>query len=234
MKNKIKVIAFDADDTLWLNEIYYRETEHHFFKLFNNLFTDDHISNTLYQIEMQNMPWYGYGAKGFVLSMIETAYLLLGENKASTITPKIIELGHKLLQKPITLLEGVEETLYQLKNKYQLVLATKGDLLDQERKINNSGLKHLFNHIEIMSDKKTENYEHLLNRLICNPTNFLMVGNSLKSDILPVLDIGGYTAYIPHQTTWKHEVVDTPINHKKMLQLNQINHLLNYFNETRN
>ena len=158
-------------------------------------------------------PFYGYGVKGFMLSMIETALAVTNNTLDVAIIEKIIAYGKELLDKPIELLEGVEEVLHSLKPHYRLVVATKGDLLDQERKLRKSGIDHYFHHIEIMSDKKEKDFEKLIRHLDILPSEFLMLGNSLKSDILPVLSLGGHAIHIPFHTTWVHEEIGHRIEH---------------------
>lgn len=206
MKN-IKVIAFDADDTLWVNEPYFRETEEAFSKLLKAYLPEDDVNTILFSIEMRNLELYGYGIKGFVLSMVETI-LKITEGKGDLeLVSKVISFGKEMLSKPVELLDGVGEVLKSLNGDYRVVLATKGDLLDQERKLIKSGLEKHFHHIEVMSDKKPSDYKKLLKHLDCEPKNFLMVGNSVKSDVLPVLEIGGYAVHVPFHTTWAHEEV---------------------------
>jgi len=222
---KIKVIAFDADDTLWINEPFFQETEKAFCQLLEEFGTQKDISTLLFQTEMQNMEIYGYGAKGFTLSMIETA-LKISNNKVSAVyINKLTELGKSLLTIPIQLLEGVENALEKLNGKYKLVVATKGDLLDQQRKLQRSGLEAYFNHVEIMSDKREEDYKSLIFNLGIAPEEFLMVGNSMKSDIQPVLKIGGYGAYIPFHTVWQHEKANEKIDHSRIFVLESLHQL---------
>lgn len=228
MKENIKVIAFDADDTLWVNEPYFQEAEKQFCALLGNYLPQDEIAKILFQTEIKNLPLYGYGAKGFLLCMIETANRI-SENKASsTVISEIIEIGQDLLQKPIELLKGVPETLESLKDDFQLIVATKGDLLDQERKLKNSGIEHYFQHIEIMSEKKMEDYQKLLRHLNCPPENFLMLGNSVKSDILPILELGANAGYIPYDVTWAHEQQEQTIESERFVQLQSIDEIINY------
>ena len=206
MKN-IKVIAFDADDTLWVNEPYFRETEEAFSKLLKAYLPEEEVNTILFSIEMRNLELYGYGIKSFVLSMVE-AILKITDGKGDLeLVSKVISFGKEMLSKPVELLEGVGEVLKSLNGDYRVVLATKGDLLDQERKLIKSGLEKHFHHIEVMSDKKPSDYQKLLKHLDCAPENFLMVGNSVKSDILPVLEIGSYAVHVPFHTTWAHEEV---------------------------
>ena len=204
----IKVIALDADDTLWVNETYYREAEEKFIKLLSKYETENKLDQELFTMEMKNLHLYGYGVKSFILSMVESALALSNYNIKPTVIQKIIEIGKEMLEKPIELLEGVEDTLKVLQPKYKLILATKGDLLDQERKLEKSGLIKYFHHIEILSDKKADNYQKLLSHLEIMPSEFLMVGNSLKSDVLPLLQIGAKAIHVPYHTTWAHEVVE--------------------------
>lgn len=204
--NRLDAIAFDADDTLWSNEPYFRDAEEHFFTLIA-LWEQKRTraESILYEIELANLKRYGYGIKGFTLSMIEAA-LKISEGK---VTPSVIAqclaLGQSMLEAPVVLLEGVEETLQMLQGRYRLVIATKGDLLDQERKLKASGLLPYFHHIEIMSGKKTDDYRKLLSHLDLPPERFLMIGNSFLSDILPVVELGAKAVHIPFSTTWQHE-----------------------------
>jgi putative hydrolase of the HAD superfamily len=207
MYKDIKVIAFDADDTLWVNETYFREAEHEFAKLLSNYETENKIDQELFKKEIANLKYYGYGIKGFVLSMIECA-LELSNNQTSPITiGKIITIGKEMLNKPIELISGIEEVLQALQNDYKLIVATKGDLLDQEKKLEKSGLLKYFHHIEVMSDKKPKDYLKLIQHLEIQPKELLMIGNSLKSDILPLLKIGATAIHVPFHTTWVHEEV---------------------------
>lgn len=223
MKNKtIKVIAFDADDTLWVNEPYFREAENKFCALLEDYLPHHTIDQELFKTEIQNLPLYGYGIKGFMLSMIETI-LKVSENTANIkIVEKALQIGKEMLEKPVILLEGVEEVLIKLNGDYKMVLATKGDLMDQERKLQKSGLEKHFHHIEIMSDKKISDYQKLLRHLDCKPENFLMIGNSIKSDVLPVLELGGTAIHVPFHITWIHEEVSHTIEHSNFYQVENI------------
>jgi len=209
----IKVIAFDADDTLWVNEPYFKEIEEKFCDLLEDYLPRHTLVKELFKTEIDNLSLYGYGVKGFMLSMIETALRITNNTLNLEVIEKAICFGKELLQKPIELLEGVEDVLKALKGKYRLVVATKGDLLDQERKLKKSGLEHYFHHIEIMSDKQESDYLGLIKHLDIVPSQFLMMGNSLKSDVLPVLAIGGHGIHIPYHTTWAHETVEHKVEH---------------------
>lgn len=228
--NSVHTIAFDADDTLWVNETYFHEAESAFCELFKDELPNKMVSEELFITEMKNLQLYGYGVKGFMLCMIETAGKLSSGRDHASLTRKIIEIGHELLQKPVELLDGVAETLDQLKGKYRLVFATKGDLLDQERKLKKSGLLDYFHHIEIMSDKKTSDYQKLVRHLDCQPEQFLMVGNSIKSDILPVLETGSYAAHIPYHLTWAHEQHEQKPESERFMELKNIREILDYIN----
>jgi putative hydrolase of the HAD superfamily len=223
---EITSIAFDADDTLWVNEPYFQEVEHKFCALLEDYMPAHSVSKELYRIEMQNLPLYGYGIKAFILCMMETILEVTNKTASPELLYKAIQYGQEMMQKPIELLDGVESTLEQLKGKYRLVVATKGDLLDQERKLKKSGLSHYFHHIEIMSDKKESDYEKLLRHLDCRPEHFLMIGNSLKSDVMPVLNIGGYAAHVPFHTTWAHEKIDFTIDNPCFFELDTLSSLI--------
>lgn len=212
MFSNIKVISFDADDTLWVNEPFYRETEAKFCELLFEFHTEEYVNAELLKTELKNLELYGYGAKGFVLSLIETALKISDHKISQESIRKIIDLGKQLLNKPLNLLDGVEEILKYLKTKnYKIIVVTKGDLLDQERKLRKSNLEKYFHHIEVMSDKKPENYLSLLSHLEIKPEEFVMIGNSLRSDILPILEIGSQAIHIPFHTTWIHEEVSDDI-----------------------
>jgi len=203
----IKVIGFDADDTLWVNETYFREAELEIAKLMAPYETANTIDQELFKMEIKNLPLYGYGIKGFVLSMVEMALEISNYTISSETIAKILDIGKSMLNKPVELLDGVENTLIELSKTYKLILITKGDLLDQERKLKNSGLMDYFHHIEVLSDKQEANYERLLNHLEIKASEFLMVGNSLKSDILPLVNLNAEAVHIPFHTTWLHEQV---------------------------
>lgn len=222
----IKVIAFDADDTLWVNEPYFQETEKQFCALLEDYLPHHSVAQELFKTEMANLALYGYGVKGFMLSMIETALKVSGNTLNTSIIEKTLQYGKELLERPIEMLEGVQETLQALAGKYRLVVATKGDLLDQERKLKKSGIEHYFHHTEIMSDKQEKDYLKLVKHLDIPPADFLMIGNSLKSDVMPVLSIGGHGVHVPYHTTWAHEQVTHQIEHPNFKQLTHISEIL--------
>lgn len=225
-----RIIGFDADDTLWVNEPYFQDTEKQFCELLAEFHPQGKTSEELFKTEMQNLDLYGYGAKGFMLSMIETA-LLISDNHVSQATiGKIINLGKDLLQKPVVLLDDVQQVLECLHAKgIKLVVATKGDLLDQERKLRKSNIEQYFHHVEVMSDKKESDYLKLLSRLEIEPENFLMIGNSLKSDIIPVLNIGGFGIHVPYHTIWQHEKTEQPNHRDNFMEIAHISEVLKIF-----
>ena len=222
----IKVIAFDADDTLWVNEPYFQDTEKKFCSLMKQFLPEHTLSRELLKIEIDNLVLYGYGIKGYILSMIETALKVSDNTIGIAAIEKILDYGKELLNEPIELLDNVETVLAGLKDRYRLVVATKGDLLDQETKLRKSGLGHYFHHIEIMSDKKEADYLKLIKHLDINPEHFMMIGNSLKSDVLPVISIGGHAIHVPFHTTWAHEQVETTLEHPNFRQVEQLNEVL--------
>ncbi|MCK5824097.1 MAG: HAD hydrolase-like protein [Ichthyobacteriaceae bacterium] len=225
--NNITTIAFDADDTLWINEHLFRITEQRFVDLLSEYVTDKTVIDKLYDAELRNLQHFGYGIKGFILSMIETAIELTNGEVKGCDLQKFIDWGKDQINHPVHLISGVEEVLNSLQGKYKLILITKGDLFDQESKIARSGLASLFNHIEIVSEKNKETYSSILLKYNINPIEFLMIGNSLKSDILPVLNIGGKAIYIPADTTWVHEAVsDSDIADKNYIELSSITKLI--------
>jgi putative hydrolase of the HAD superfamily len=222
------VIAFDADDTLWVNEPYFRESEEAFASLFEDFLPMHQTQQELFKTEMDNLALYGYGVKGFMLSMVETAVRITGGTLSAEGTSRILEIGKQLLARPNELLDDVETVLQALSGKYRLVVATKGDLLDQERKLRNSALEKYFHHIEIMSDKQPADYIKLIKHLDIAPEEFMMVGNSLKSDIIPVLEIGGHGVHVPFHTTWAHEMVSNPVVHPQFREVGRLADILEF------
>lgn len=206
--NNIKIIAFDADDTLWVNEPIYQKTEEQCKKILRNYLGPEELSEKLYKTEMKNLDLFGYGIKSFMLSLIETSIELSDGKVSGEEIQQIVELGKDMLEHPVELLSGVENTVMNLKKEYTLMILTKGDLLDQESKIARSGLDAHFEFVEIVSDKTPSTYADILSSYEVNPSEFLMVGNSLKSDVLPVREIGAHAIHIPFHTTWDHEVVE--------------------------
>ncbi len=201
----IDIIALDADDTLWDNESHYTRAKEHFKQLLTRYGTLAEVERKLDDIEIGNIEIYGYGIKSFALSMVETAIQLSqGEITGGEIR-QIIEIGRSMLSAPLDLYERVEQTLEELSFAYRLILVTKGDRFEQERKIVRSGLGKYFEAVEIVGDKTEASYRGLLETFGLEPKHFLMVGNSIRSDILPVLSLGGQAVYIPQENTWSHE-----------------------------
>ncbi|MBL4772609.1 MAG: HAD hydrolase-like protein [Alcanivoracaceae bacterium] len=227
MYKNIRVIGFDADDTLWINETYFRDAELEFGKLMQPYETINQIDQELFKIEMANLPIYGYGIKGFILSMLETALTLSNNQVSHNTLQAILEIGKTMLNKPVELLDGVEDVLETLSKTHRLIMATKGDLLDQERKLEKSGLIKYFHHIEVLSDKKEDDYSQLLNHLDIRPEEFLMIGNSLKSDILPLINIGAHAIHVPFHITWQHEEVQhLDTNNESYITLDNISDII--------
>lgn len=203
----IRVIALDADDTLWHNETHFFEAHGRFQELLAPFHDHTWIDERLLATELRNLQHFGYGIKGFVLSMIETAIELTEGRIQGSEVQRIIDLGKAMLDKPVEPLPQVLETLAQLAGRYQLMVITKGDLFDQEAKLARSGLAHLVARFEVVSEKDEASYRRVLARWAIRPEEFLMVGNSVRSDILPVLALGGQALHIPYELTWAHEQV---------------------------
>jgi putative hydrolase of the HAD superfamily len=203
-------IGFDADDTLWHNEVIFERTHERYRDLLASYHDAATVDRVLFATEMRNLERYGYGIKGFTLSSIETAIEITAGRISAEEISQIIKLGQDMLAHPVELLDGVVETLLALAPQYRLVLITKGDLRDQERKLAKSGLAGHFNQIEIVSEKDAGSYQRLFSRHAIDVKKFLMVGNSLKSDILPVLDLGGAGVHIPYHITWAAEHATAP------------------------
>lgn len=217
--DKIKVIGFDADDTLWINESYFLETEQKLYQLLAPYASKEIVADQLYRTEMQNMPLYGYGVKAYILSVMETAIKLAGDQATASLLHQILIFGKEQLEQPVELLPDVHKTFNALYGKYKLIVVTKGDLLDQERKLLRSGIAHLFHHVEIISDKTPQTYRQLLNHLDIQPEEFLMTGNSMKSDILPPLSLGCYAIHVPYKTTWAHETAEAPQHNSRFKEV---------------
>ncbi|MDB6094314.1 MAG: haloacid dehalogenase [Verrucomicrobia bacterium] len=200
-----RVIGFDADDTLWHNETIFENVHERYRALLSSYHGAAIVDRTLFATEIRNLELYGYGVKGFTLSAIETAIELTQGKIGADEIRTLIELGREMLDHPVVLLDGVVDTLELLARSHRLLVITKGDLRDQERKLAKSGLGALFQHVEILSEKDQASYASILRRHDIKPAEFLMVGNSLKSDILPVLALGGGGVHVPYHLTWGHE-----------------------------
>ena len=226
MKSPITTIGLDADDTLWHNENLFEDHHRKFCELLSEYHDTPTVERTLFETEMSNLEIYGYGIKSFTLSSIETAIKLTEGAISSEELRRIVDFGKNMLRHPVELLPNVQEVIEELSETYRLVLITKGDLRDQERKIAQSGLAHCFEHAEVVSDKNAETYARALRRLNIPVDRFLMVGNSLKSDILPILDLGGYGVHIPYHILWEHERADAPpAGHDRFHELESIKQL---------
>lgn len=217
------LIAFDADDTLWENEVLYARAQERLRSLLQAYCPAQEIDQKLYDTEARNLVYYGYGIKSFGLSMIETAIELSNGQISSRDIQQILQAVREMLTAEVHLLDDALTVVKSLSTQYDLMVITKGDLLDQQRKIKRSGLGKYFKYVEIVTEKDSQNYQRLLNKHRIDPPRFLMVGNSLRSDILPVVALGGKAIYIPYDLTWKHEKAD---NHLPVdLSYYQVTHL---------
>jgi putative hydrolase of the HAD superfamily len=203
----VRVVGFDGDDTLWHSETRFHVTQGEFRELLKRHVPDADVDARLAETEMQNLAIYGYGVKSFTLSMLETAMELTRQRIPTADLDVILGWGKRMLMEPTELLNGVEETLRSLSGRYDLLLITKGDLFDQESKLARSGLGDLFLGVEILSEKNTETYRGVFQRRAIKPEEFVMVGNSLRSDVVPVVELGGRAVHIPYEVTWAHEEV---------------------------
>ena len=204
----IRVVAFDGDDTLWHNESHFNVTQSELRELLLSHAPDADVDHRLFGIEMANLKLYGYGIKSFTLSMLETAIEVTDGRIPASDLKVILGWGKRMLQQPTELLDGVRETLVEVSRTHSVLLITKGDLFDQESKLARSGLGELFQGVEILSEKNLESYRQVLERRGIDASEFVMVGNSLRSDILPVLELGAVGVHIPYHVTWRHEHVD--------------------------
>ena len=218
----LTTICFDADDTLWHNERFFHLTQERFADLLRHHADPDHLAERLLEAERRNIGHYGFGIKGFMLSMIETALEVTEHRVPGEVVAEIIAAGQEMLSHPIELLPGVEDTLNRLCEDFRILLVTKGDLLDQERKLAQSGLGDVFDGVEIVSDKSVEVYRAIFARHGVRPDAALMSGNSLKSDVNPVIDAGGWGVYVPHGLTWDLEAAEAPEDHPRFRQIEEL------------
>ena len=218
----ITTIGFDADDTLWQNEAFFRLSQERFVTLLADYADPDHLMERLTEAEMRNLGHYGFGIKGFVLSMIETALDVTENSVAGSVVRELIDAGQDMLQHPIHLLEGAADAVKALAATHTLILITKGDLLDQERKLAQSGLGEYFDGVDIVSDKTPQTYQNAFSRPGMPPSQSVMVGNSLRSDILPALKAGAHAVHVPHDLTWSYERADTPGNSERFHQITSL------------
>lgn len=219
----IRIIAFDADDTLWHNETLFQLSHQKFEELLSGYKDKAWIKQKLFETEMRNLKYFGYGIKGFTLSMIETAIQMTDGEVTGKEIQTIINLAREMIEAPVVLLEHVRDTIESLHGNYPLMLITKGDIFDQESKIARSDLSDYFDPIEIVSTKTEDTYQSVFDKHAIDPGTVLMVGNSLKSDILPVLSIGGHAAFIPYPLCWEHEKIDT--NQLDDLHYHELEHI---------
>ncbi|KIN62386.1 HAD superfamily hydrolase [Sulfitobacter noctilucicola] len=224
----ITAIGLDADDTLWQNEQFFAMTQDNFADLLRDHTDKGNLMERLLAAERRNLPHYGFGIKGFTLSMVETAIEVTDGNVPSDVIAQILDMGRDMLSHPIELLPQVEETLVSLSADFKLVLITKGDLLDQERKLAQSGLRDHFDGIEIVSDKTPPVYADIFERHGTGADQALMAGNSMASDVLPVLDAGGWAVHIPHALTWAYELATAPENRDRFTTLDKLGALPTY------
>jgi putative hydrolase of the HAD superfamily len=215
----ITLICLDADDTLWHNETFFRRTFEAFAKLLAPFAPADEIQTRVDTIEHRNLSVYGYGVKGFILSMLEAASELAGDALNAATMRDILALGRDMLVHPIEMLPGVEEALPQLAARGRLILVTKGDLHHQEAKLAASGIGHLFEGVEIVSEKSPDTYRRIFARYRVFPEQAVMAGNSMRSDILPALDAGAHAAFVPFELVWSHEAADAPADHQRYREL---------------
>ena len=206
---RVRVIGFDADDTLWHNEMIFRDAETEIAGLLRAYEVEQVIKQAMYAIEMENLGAYGYGVKGFTLSMLELVGRVTGGAASAKTYDAVLDIGKRMLEEPVRLLDGVRESVEALRERgHRLIVITKGDLLDQERKLRRSGLGELFHHVEVVSNKTPADYARVLRHLDLAPEHFLMIGNSLKSDVLPLVELGAQAVHVPYAVTWAHEVAE--------------------------
>lgn len=226
MSNRpVSVIGFDADDTLWQNEQYYKLTESHFRSLLADYAEGEHVSERLLEAEKRNLAHYGFGIKGFTLSMIETALEITEGRAPSSVISEILAIGRDLLSHPVECLPHARDALEALAGKYFLVLITKGDLFDQERKLAQSGLGDYFDAVEIVSDKTATTYRRIFGKHGEGPERAMMIGNSLKSDVVPAIATGAWGVFVPHELTWVLEHVEKPAEAPRFREIPDLGHV---------
>ncbi len=219
MANKLQTIGFDADDTLWQNEAFFRITQDRFGQLLQDYSDRDQLMDRLLEAEKRNIGRYGFGIKGFMLSMIETAIEVTDSAVPASVISEILAAGQEMLEHPVHLLPHAEEAVTRLAESHQIVLITKGDLLDQERKLAQSGLGDLFHGVEIVSEKTPRIYEQAFARHGAGPETAMMIGNSMKSDVVPAIEAGAWGIYVPHGLTWELEHAEAPSTHPRFREL---------------
>lgn len=222
----LTAIGFDADDTLWQNEQFFKLTEARFAELLADHAPAHDISHHLLQAEKRNLQFYGFGIKGFTLSMIETAIQVTDGHVPGSVIQEILNAGREMLRHPVETLPHVQETLETLAGSYRIILITKGDLFDQERKLAQSGLGELFDAVEIVSEKNASTYARIFNRHGDGPERSMMVGNSLKSDIVPAIEAGSWGVHVPHELTWALEHSEAPLHSPRFKRLDHLGELI--------
>ncbi len=225
MTAKLTTIGFDADDTLWENEQFFRMTQDQFAGLLADFAEADHLRARLLAAEKRNLGHYGFGIKGFVLSMIEVAIEVTEERVPASVIRELIGAGQDMLQHPIELLPHAQKAVEQLADSHRILLITKGDLLDQERKLAQSGLGELFHSVEILSHKTPGAYENIFTRHGDGPAAAMMVGNSLRSDVIPALNAGSWGVFVPHDLTWVMEHDVRPSGHERFHEITDLGKL---------
>jgi putative hydrolase of the HAD superfamily len=218
-EKRLTTIGFDADDTLWQNEQFFRMTQARFAELLSDFAEPDHLSERLIDAERRNLGHYGFGIKGFVLSMIETAIEVTDERVPASVIRELIAAGQEMLAHPIELLPEARAAVEALADSHRLILITKGDLLDQERKLAQSGLGELFSGVEIVSNKTPVTYAEIFTREGDGPERAMMVGNSLRSDVVPAIAVGSWGVYVPHDLTWAYEHDEAPVGHARFREI---------------
>lgn len=222
MVKNLSAIGFDADDTLWQNEEFFRLTEERFADLLRDFAEKDHLAERLLEAERRNLGQYGFGIKGFVLSMIEVAIEVTEERVPASVIAELIAAGQEMLAHPIHLLPHARDTIEALAGRYRLVLITKGDLLDQERKLAQSGLGEMFDAVEIVSDKVPQTYIRAFMRHGDGPERAMMVGNSMKSDVVPAIEAGGWGVHVPARYEWEIEKAEAPEDHPRFHRISDL------------
>ncbi|WP_298260122.1 HAD family hydrolase [uncultured Litoreibacter sp.] len=227
MSHIITTIGFDADDTLWENEEFFRLTQDVFYDLLRDYADPEHLADRLLQSERKNLGHYGFGVKGFVLSMIETAIEVTEQKVPASVIQTIIEAGQEMLRHPVNLLPHAREAVEVLGRDFKLVLITKGDILDQERKLAQSGLGEMFDAVEIVADKTPQTYIRAFMRHGHGPDRAIMVGNSMKSDVVPAIEAGGWGVHVPAKYEWEMEQAEAPVGHPRFFQMTNLSELEN-------
>jgi len=227
--NTLRVIAFDADDTLWDNQSLYDAAEARYCSILAPYANEQQIRSTLFKVESSNMPTMGYGTKAFLISLLQNALEMTHDTLPASALHEILQIGMQLLYNPATPFPGVTDTLKALhaSHRYTLICFTKGELLDQENKCNRSGLRPYFDHLEITSDKSEADYTYLCEKMHIHPSEFLMVGNSFKSDIHPIISLGGYGIHIPYKRIWQYEHLEV-YEHPNVISVKSFTDILHH------